>query len=306
MTHITPATAQPHHFRNFLAGIALALPSSLLLAGLAKLVLLASGLGNENAFWHELALFAALLFLPCLWAGMQIGPRLIARYDGEALQAEPPPTVGHYAAGAQQAIQPPVWTALEAWCRYGTGTGRQPFHRPSIPPEMALPFSLAVMSGDDAAGKARLAHAFARHLDRNDELAALSATSRWRGVLLKLAVKWHELWWWRQRHPRQPWDCGYLADDAAAIARLAAFRPRRPTLIIATRLGSSAHLEQVLQIFCATQADYHHPVRLLVLELAVPGALTRLKNQTKPAAPDPVSSQQPDLIRSVDLTIISA
>ncbi|WP_418648659.1 hypothetical protein ACNQFN_09435 [Thauera butanivorans] len=56
------------------------------------------------------------------------------------------------------------------------------------------------------------------------------------------------------------------------MARLAHFRPRRPTLIIADELRDGS-LEQVLQALGTAKADFRHPVRLLVIDAALPGML---------------------------------
>lgn len=258
------------HSKNRLASVAVALPSALLLAMLLEAALLAVGLAGDP--WRDVAILAFALFLPCLWAGARIGPVLIARYDDEALRPEPPTEPGPQRAGPPDVAQQRAWQALESWCQSGMGTGRTPFWRPSLLPDVPERFSLAVMVGEAGAGKLRLADAFARHIDRNAELEALSAESRLKGLRLKLAVKWHELWWWRKRHPRQPWDCGYLVDDSAVAARLADFRPRRPTLIIADSL-SDAGLGRALQTLCAAKMNYRHPVRLLVIDAKVPGVL---------------------------------
>lgn len=244
-------------FMNCMASIALALPPALLLGALLAAVL--------PGPWGYAAVYAAVLYPPCLWVGLHIGPTLIARYDGGVLRPPAAAEPGLQQAAPQGAAQQRAWAALRAWCLAGMGDGRAPFWQPRRLPDMAERLGVAVLAGSDGAGASRLVAAFARHLDRDDELAALSAESRLMGLRLKLAVKWHELWWWRARHPRQPWDCGYLVEDAGAMVRLARFRPRRPTLIIAKALSGDA-LAQVLRVLCAAQAHYRHPVRLLVIE----------------------------------------
>lgn len=243
--------------RNWAAGIALALPPALLLGALLAAVL--------PGPWGYAAIYAAALYPPCLWMGVHVGPTLIARYDGALLRPPAGAEPGLQRAVPQGAEQR-VWAALQAWCLAGMGEGRSPFWQPWRLPDMAQRLGVAVLvAPPDGAGAARPVVAFARHLDRDDELAALSAESRLKGLRLKLAVKWHELWWWRKRHPRQPWDCGYLIDDPAMLVRLARFRPRRPTLIIADALRGDA-LAQALRVLGAAQVDYRHPVRLLVVD----------------------------------------
>ncbi|MEO9101687.1 MAG: hypothetical protein ABI212_11965, partial [Burkholderiaceae bacterium] len=87
-----------------------------------------------------------------------------------------------------------------------------------------------------------------------------------------LSVKWHELLWWRARHARQPWDCGCLAEGPAAPMQLARFRPRRPTLIVVKGFGADRLLD-AMATFNATRMDYHHPVRVLVIDTEAPSVL---------------------------------
>ncbi|WP_418648661.1 hypothetical protein ACNQFN_09445 [Thauera butanivorans] len=135
---------------------------------------------------------------------------LFARYDGELMRSPPATEPGSKRLGPLDAAQQRAWAALESWRRAGVGDGRSPFWRPRQLPDVPERFSLAAMVGGNSAGRSHLAETFALHLDRNDELAALSADSRLKGWCLKLAVKWHELWWWRKRHPRQPCEVPYV------------------------------------------------------------------------------------------------
>ncbi|ENO84711.1 hypothetical protein [Thauera linaloolentis] len=258
--------------KNWLASIAVALSLALLLAILLKALLLAIGEPMLPSPVRDVAVFALILFVPCLSAGMRIGSSLIARYDGEVMRSPPATEPGSKRAGPLDAVQQHAWAALESWCRAGAGDGRSPFWRPRQLPDVPERFSLAVMVGGNSGARSQLAETFALRLDRNDELAALSADSRLKGMCLKLAVKWHELWWWRKRHPRQPWDCGYVLEHPAAMARLAHFRPRRPTLMIADELRNDS-LRQILHALGTAQAGFGHPVRLLVIDAALPSML---------------------------------
>lgn len=246
------------NLKNWVAGIALALPPAALLGALLAAVL--------PGPWGYAVVYSAVLYPPCLWVGLHLGPTLIARYDGDLLAPPAGAEPGLRQATPQGAAEQRVWAALQSWCLAGMGDGRVPFWQPSRLPDMAERLGVAVLVGGDGEGAARLVAAFARQLDRDDELAALSADSRLKGLRLKLAVKWHELWWWRARHPRQPWDCGYLMDGAGEMVRLARFRPRRPTLIIANALRGDA-LAQVLRVLGAAKAHYRHPVRVLVMNV---------------------------------------
>ena len=258
MSHNDEKRQHNGNLKNWVVGIALALPPAALLGALLAAVL--------PGPWGYAVVYAAVLYPPWLWVGLHIGPTLIARYDGELLAPPAGAEPGLRQATPQGAAEQRVWAALQSWCHAGMGDGRMPFWQPARLPDMAERLGVAVLVGGDGEGAARLVAAFARQLDRDDELAALSAESRLQGLRLKLAVKWHELWWWRRRHPRQPWDCGYLSEGPAMVVRLAQFRPRRPTLIIANALGGE-DLARVLRVLGAAQAHYRHPVRLLVMDV---------------------------------------
>ncbi len=222
--------------------------------------------------WRDILVLAILLFTPCWWIGARVGPALIARFDEDALRPAAAADLGMRWAGPLGPVQERVWAELESWCCSGMGDGRSPFWRPWVLPDVTERLSVAVMVGENGGGKSHLAEAFSRRLDRNKVLFALAAESSLKAVWLRVSVKWNELWWWRKRRHDQPWDCGYLVEDPAARARLAQFRPRRPTLIIADELRESS-LDSALQALAAARVDFRHPVRLLVIDVALPGAL---------------------------------
>ncbi|MDO9439179.1 hypothetical protein [Hydrogenophaga sp.] len=222
--------------------------------------------------WRDIVVLALVLFVPCLWVGRHVAPVLVASYDEEALRPTPPIGMGLQWAGPLGATQQAAWAELSAWCSSGIGEGHTPFWRPWMLPDVAERFSLCVMVGENGGGKSHLAESFARSLDHHDALAAFAAGSRSKAWRFKLLVKWRELWWWQKRHPRQPWDCGYLVEDPAALVQLSHFRPRRPTLMIADELSGHS-LEEALRALIAARVDYRHPVRLLVIDVAPPSVL---------------------------------
>lgn len=191
---------------------------------------------------------------------------LSARYDG-AVMRDAPPAAAHTAAidlpgtAAQHAR---TSAALRAWCHRGSGNGRAPLWRPWALPELPEALSVARWAPAAATPAQPLVEALMRELDRNGELAALAARSRLAALRLRLAVKAHELAWWRPRHPQQAWDTGYLRGTPASLARLAEFRPRRPTLMVAQNLAA-ADLAQALSTLQTAQVHYRHPVRLLLI-----------------------------------------
>jgi hypothetical protein len=226
----------------------------------------------EPGAWRDILILGLPLAVPCYWVGSRIGPTLIARFDEEALRSAPPAQMGLQWAGPLGPVQQAAWAALAAWCQAGTGTGRSPFWNPWVLPDVPERLSLAVLVGENGGGKSHLAEAFARELDRNEELAARSTRLRASAWALKLKVKWNELWWWRPRHPQQPWDCGHLVEDPAALGKLAQFRPRRPTLLVADELGADS-LDRAVQWLSAARVDFRHPVRLLFIDVALPSTL---------------------------------
>ncbi|MFO1225561.1 hypothetical protein [Roseateles sp.] len=203
-----------------------------------------------------------------LWAGPSLLRSLTARYDNAALSPTRPD--GKPEGDTDSQTTPALIAAIRTWCTAHLGSGRTPFWRPGAVPDVAQRLSVALLSGPAPAAQIE---ALARQLDRDDELAALAAVSRRRAIGLKLAVKWQELWWWRARHPQQAWDCGWLRADVAALA---AFSPRRPTLVIAQGLAAAA-IDAAVRHLQAAHGSYRHPVRLLVLASEMPeGFATRL------------------------------
>jgi hypothetical protein len=188
---------------------------------------------------------------------------LMARYDAQLLHPPAPPE-----PSAVPAELPPLERAVQhqllAWCRQGAGDGRS-----TIP----LPLGIALLTGVPDPGACALVEAAALQLDGSHALVA--AGGRWRQRLFRLRVKWDECRRWRPRAADAPWDSGYLLDSADALARLAHFQPRRPTLIVAQGLAD-ATLRQVLQVLGSRQASWRQPLRLLVVAPSPPAAVADL------------------------------
>jgi len=190
--------------------------------------------------------------------------RLLARFDAQVMRDIGPEP--------DHALPPALRDTLMAWTHAGLGSGRAPWWRPQALPAVDQRVGVAVLVAADAEATLRACRRFARALDRNDELADRMARSRGAGLRLRLAVKWHELWWWRERHPQQPWDCGELRDAPEALRR---FAPRRPTLLLAADLPPE-RLRELAALLQARGAACAHPVRLLCIvaedSAAPPGA----------------------------------
>ncbi len=124
--------------------------------------------------------------------------------------------------------------ALRAWCEAGAFA------------PMSLPLAVARAAphpGLDAAACA---------LDGSHALARLG---RWRGLAWRLALQL------RAPRPDDPWDCGWWCGGTAAAA---AFRPRRPTLLLLREPAPEA-LAALLATLRSQSADYALPLRVLVV-----------------------------------------
>ena len=183
---------------------------------------------------------------------------LMARYDGAVMRVEPPAAVARPAEPLSDAQQA-TWRRLQAWCFAGAGDGRSPFWRPGALPRVELRFAVATLADGPEADLPQLVEAFSRHLDGSDQLAAAGGALA--GLLLRLRVKRDNALWWRARQASDPWDCGHLIGEPAALRR---FQPRRATLMVADGLDGPA-LTEALQILQSRSAGFAHPVRLLVV-----------------------------------------
>ncbi len=169
----------------------------------------------------------------------RLGSALSARFDSAALQAPAPP------AGPVAAV-PPAW---QRWCLDALR------HTPRPPA-----FAMALAGG---AEPGRLAAAQALALGLDGSLALQSRAGMAGRLALRLRVKLQDARWWRQRRDDDIWDCGHAIDTPAGLLALAAFRPRRPTLIVVE--APSAALREALGRLAQREPDLPHPVRLLVL-----------------------------------------
>jgi hypothetical protein len=216
-----------------------------------------------------LAFSAALVAV--LWRVM---PVLVARYDGKAMQLEPPdgplPCPSRSPAPGERA----TWEQLQRWCLEGVGTGKCPVWPPWGLPDVPQRLSVAMLLSSGSSAQRSLVERFSRELDGSLELAHVGGA--WAGFLLRLRVKLNDAMWWRARRASDPWDCGYLVNDPAARQALRQFRPRRATLLVAAGDWPVQALRQDIEVLHARQARFHHPVRVLVMALESPAGLEPL------------------------------
>ena len=142
--------------------------------------------------------------------------------------------------------------SLRTWCEGDAS---------SVPAEPLRIASMAPHAGLDAA---------ACVLDGSDELARLG---RWRGLLWRLQILWREQGAGPGAYPGGPWDCGWWREGPLGPA--AAFRPRRPTLLMLREPepGAAAALMDILR---ASSGAYARPLRVLVVSAAPWAGMDRL------------------------------
>jgi hypothetical protein len=195
----------------------------------------------------------------------------LSRFDRALLQAPPPsaPVAGRLRPGppktntvSLQATQQAAWDRLHHWCHDDAGPARTAWWQPWALPAVAQRLKVAVWAGDEAQALRLQLDDFCRDIDGSDRLQALP--SRWAGRAWRLQIKLSECAWWRGAQDALPWDAGYLIASDAALARLAVFRPRRATLIVAKDL-SADQLASAIQTLKAQCHRYAHALRFLVL-----------------------------------------
>jgi hypothetical protein len=158
-------------------------------------------------------------------------------------------------------MQPPTWSAgsderllaaVGSWCA-----------------AEALPVLTAPLRAASIAPGGDL-NAVACVLDGSDVLRRLG---RWRGLAFRLWVVVRERLPGCSARASDPWDCGWWRPGPLAIA--AAFRPRRPTLLLvrAADVPAAAELLSTLQ---AASAAYRRPLRVLFESIESLADLPRL------------------------------
>jgi hypothetical protein len=209
---------------------------------------------------NRLALWLGVSLLLLCWApARRVGTELVARFDSVLLRPPANLDLATLTASSNTGGQ------LRDWCFDGAGTGAAPLLLPNAIPAMNQPLSIAVWETapppEQAAQQTQL-NAFMGQLDGTGLLLACSGpgAGRW----LRLHIKLREALWWRARQANDPWDCGFLNTDAAAVAQVQGFLPRRATLIVAQDVPHSL-LHERLTVLRERQSMFRQPVRVLVM-----------------------------------------
>jgi hypothetical protein len=208
----------------------------------------------------RLALWLGVSLLLLCWApASRVGTGLVARFDSVLLRPPASLDLAALTASSNPCRQ------LRDWCFDGAGAGAAPLLLPNAIAAMGQPLSIAAWEmapPPEQASQQTQLNAFMGQLDGTALLLACSGP--WAGRWLRLRIKLREAIWWRARHANDPWDCGFLNTDAAALAQLRRFSPRRATLIVAQDLPAST-LREVVVTFQEQQNRFGQPVRLLLL-----------------------------------------
>lgn len=162
----------------------------------------------------------------------------LRRFDGTLMQ---PPLLS-------SPVDAPLLQNLRTWCEAGAF------------PRMTQPFHAASMAAHDGLDAA------ACELDGSH---ALTRLGRCLGLAWRLRILLREQLAGHSARPEDPWDCGWWRDGALAAA--AAFRPRRPTLLLVREPGD-ALAQALLAALQAQSPAYTRPLRVLVVcALPMPG-----------------------------------
>ncbi len=201
----------------------------------------------------------------------------LSRFDQALLHPPPPALPGMHEArqqakqqaqqqarqqARQQAQQQLAWDRLNHWCHEDAGPGHTAWWQPWALPAVAQRLKVAVWAGDDAQALRPLLDDFCRSLDGSDRLLALP--SPWAGRAWRLQIKLQECAWWRGAQDDLPWDAGCLIAGPGFQQRLAAFRPRRATLIVAKDLRED-QVDSAIKTLKGQSHRYAHALRFLVL-----------------------------------------
>jgi hypothetical protein len=164
---------------------------------------------------------------------------------------------------------------LRLWLDAGAGDGFWGHVWPRKPTTRRVPgwqpLALALLTGANGVGKSAMALHFAKQtagclqIDDSHEPRKAAWHDRlntWSRTVLT----------WRRRRAGDPWDVGFLVPhDQAMLEALRQWEPRRPTLLLIDEPSSAA--TECLKVLEARRHLFWHPVRVLLLDQALPLAL---------------------------------
>ncbi len=149
-------------------------------------------------------------------------------------------------------VDEPLLRSLRDWCETGAS------------PRMTVPFSAASIAPHPGLD------GVACELDGGHALARLH---RWQGLAWRLQVLLRDHLPGRNVRRDDPWDCGWWRPGSLASA--AAFRPRRPTLLLLRGPGQAA-ADGLLATLQDRSPSYRKPLRVLVVSDSAHPGLRRL------------------------------
>ena len=189
-----------------------------------------------------------------------------------------------------------VWAALIALLSDDVGEGR--FDLLGYPSAPFVRFRWAMLTGRPGAGKTRMATEIARARGRRELLGRNDVETRAERRRLARGASFRTAWPFARRreaavpgarddapwHDADPWDAGWVVAaserggllrrqnsrfDDGSLARLKAWRPRRPTVLVLDdpRPGDAS---RVINALLDGARRYRHPVRLIVVSQTLP------------------------------------
>lgn len=171
---------------------------------------------------------------------------LQAPYDTQALR---PPQVAEDETARLQMHANTVRVLLQ-WCHHGAL------------PRTVAPLTVAALRGTVGTQQQALlawGDAFGREIDGGIRLDAMG--SRGAGLKWRLQAKLNDSRPWRDRHPDDPWDCGWASSAPPMLTALRHhWMPRRPTLVLADATDHVA-LRLALAALWQRRGQMRHPVR---------------------------------------------
>ncbi len=165
--------------------------------------------------------------------------------------------------------------ALGEWVRHGAGDGRWGvWPRQPNPERMPgwLPLSFALLTGANGTGKSAMALHFAAALASSANIKVAHPAQTLTGWRARLSAWCRTVLPWLPRHPDDAWDVGLIPPgDAAMVAALQTWEPRRPTFLVIDEPSAAA--TEVLKVLEGRRGEWWHPVRVLLIDQSFPPAL---------------------------------